>query len=72
MFPYIDKVREEIGSPSQKAMVLLDNFSGQTTTSLLEKLEEKRVVIVMIPAKTTDRLQPLDVSTNNFRPYRYW
>ena len=57
-----EKVREGIGVPSQKAMVLMDNFSGQTTTSLLEKLEEK---VIMIPVGTTDRLQPLDVSTNN-------
>ena len=34
IFPYIEKVHEEIGVPSQKAMVLMDNFSGQTTTSL--------------------------------------
>ena len=56
-------MREEIGVPSQKAMVLMDNFSGQTTTSLLEKLEDKGIVVVMIPAGMTDRLQPLDVST---------
>ena len=58
------KVREEIGTLSQKALVLMDNFSGQATTSLLEKLEEKDIVVIMIPAGTTDRLQPLDVSTN--------
>ena len=45
-------------------MVLMDNFSSQTTTSLLEKVEEEGVVVVMIPPGTTDRLQPLDVSTN--------
>ena len=64
VFPYIEKVREEIGTPSQKALVLMDNFSGQTTTSLLEKLEEKDIVVIMVPAGTTDWLQPLDVSTN--------
>lgn len=56
----------------------MDNFSGQTTTSLLEKLEEKGVVVVMIPAGTTDRLQPLDVSTNKVakdllrEKFRHW
>ena len=42
----------------------MDNFSGQTTTSVLEKLEEEGFVVVFIPAGTTDRLQHLDVSTN--------
>ena len=42
----------------------MDNFSGQTTTSLLEKVEEEGVVVIFIPPGTTDRLQPLDVSTN--------
>ena len=64
VFPYSKKVREEMDAPSQKAMVLMDNFSGQTTTSLLENLEEECVVVVMIPTGTMDRLHPLDVSTN--------
>ena len=64
IFPYINKVRKEIGAPSQKAVVLMDNFSGQTTTALLEKVEEEGIVVITIPAGTTDRLQPLDVSTN--------
>ena len=64
IFPYVKKFREEIGAPSQKAMVLMDNFSGKTTTSLLEKVEEEEVVVILVPPGTTDRLQPLDVSTN--------
>jgi hypothetical protein len=78
IFPYIKKVREETDAPTQKAMVLMDNFSGQTTTSLLEKVEEEGIVVVMIPAGTTDRLQPLDVSTNKAakdflrEKFRHW
>ena len=64
IFPYIKKVREEMYAPSQKAIVLMDNFTGQTTTALLERLEENGIVVIMVPAGTTDRLQPLDVSTN--------
>lgn len=33
-------------------MVLMDNFSSQTTTSLLEKVEVEGVVVVMIPPGT--------------------
>ena len=66
IFPYVKKVREEIRAPSQKALVLMDNFSGQTTctTSLLETVEKEGIVVVMIPPGTTDRLQPLDMCTN--------
>ena len=42
----------------------MDNFTGQTTDSVFETVEEQGIVIVMVPAGTTDRLQPLDVSTN--------
>ena len=64
IFPYVRKVREDMAEPSQKALVLMDNFSGQMTTSVLEKVEEEGIVVVMVPAGTTNRLQPLDVSTN--------
>ena len=47
----------------------MDNFSGQTTTAILEKVEEEGIVIVMIPPGTTNRLQPLDVSTNKSTSY---
>ncbi len=62
--PYIQGIREAMKAPSQKALVLMDNFSGQTTTAVLEKAEEQGIILVMVPAGTTDRLQPLDVSTN--------
>ena len=53
-----------MGAPLQKALVVMDNFSGQTTTTILEKIEEQGTVVVRVPPGTTDRLQPLDVSTN--------
>ena len=49
---------------SKKALVVMDNFSGQTTTTILEKIEEQGIVVVRVPPGTTDRLQPLDVSIN--------
>ena len=36
IFPYIREVKE---TPSQKALVIMDNFTGQTTPSILEKME---------------------------------
>lgn len=40
----------------------MDNFSGQTTTAVME-------ILVMLPAGTTEHLQPLDVSTNKTVKY---
>ena len=38
IFPYVQRTREEMGAPLQKALVVMDNFSGQTTTTILEKI----------------------------------
>ena len=64
IFPYIKKVREEIRASSQKAVVLMNNFSSQTTTSLLKAVQKEGIIVITIPPGTTDRLQPLDISTN--------
>lgn len=49
---------------SQKALVVMDNFSGQTTPTVLQEIEKQGIILVMAPTGTTDRLQILDVSTN--------
>ena len=78
IFPHIRKLRETLEAPSQKALVIMDNFSSQTTPLVQEKVEEEGVVVVMVPPGTTDRLQPLDVSTNKSakdflrEKFRHW
>ena len=62
-------MREDLAALSQKALLLMDNFTGQTTTSVMEMLEEQGIVVVMVLGSTTDRLQPLDVSTNKAAKY---
>ena len=47
---------------SQPALAIFDCFRGQTT--LLNLLEEHNIVVVMVPADCTNKLQPLDVSMN--------
>ena len=64
LFSYVDKVREAVEAPDQKALVIMNNFSGQTTNGILEKLKEKGIVLVMVPANTTNQLRLLDVSVN--------
>lgn len=54
IIPHMRKVREEVSIPSQKALVLMDNFSVQRTTGVLEKVEEEEIVVVTVPGETTD------------------
>ena len=46
IFPYVNRVREDLAAPSQKALLLMDNFTGQTTTSVMEMLEEQGIVVL--------------------------
>ncbi len=47
-----------------QALVLFDRFRGQCTQKFLDLLEANRILIVIVPANCTDRLQPLDISVN--------
>ena len=49
---------------SQPALAIFDCFRGQTTPDVLNLLEEHNIAVVMVPAYCTDKLRPLDVSTN--------
>ena len=44
----------------------MDNFTNETTASVLEKtnVQEQGIILVLAPAGTTDCLQSLDASTN--------
>ena len=42
VFSYVDRVREATKAPDQKAILIMDNFSGQTTDAVLEKNWRRR------------------------------
>ena len=57
--------KESIGVPLDcSSLVIFDEFKGQTTEKILACLKENNIFYVKVPADCTDRLQPLDVSTN--------
>ena len=58
------KRRELQLSLEHPALVIFDNFSAQTTETIVQLLEDNHVRIAMIPPNCTDQLQPLDVSVN--------
>lgn len=61
--PYVKRQRELLGE-EKSAVVIMDNFTGQVTTAVKDLLEKNDINICLLPANTTDRLQPLDVSVN--------
>ena len=65
LFPYIRQKKKELGLPAkQTCLVIFDRFKTQCTANVLEALEENHILVVLVPANCTDRLQPLDVSVN--------
>ena len=60
IFPYVAKVRDDIGADT----VIIDNFKGQTTQQVIQRLDDNNILVSWLPPNTTDRLQPMDVSVN--------
>ena len=61
--PYVERVRDDVGEKS--AAVIIDNFKAQVTNAVINLLEEHGIYVCLLPANTTDRLQPMDVGVNN-------
>ena len=63
IIPYVDRKREDFGDETP-AVVIMDNFKGQVTTAVNQLLDEHNIHVCLLPANTTDRLQPMDLSVN--------
>ena len=64
IIPYVDGVRDLIGDHTKPAVVIMDNFKGQTTESVKNLLEDHNIHTCYLPPNTTDLLQPMDISVN--------
>ena len=65
LFPYVRQKKKELGLPAeQTCLVIFDRFKAQCTATVLEALGENQILVVLVPANCTDRLQPLDASVN--------
>lgn len=63
--PYIDRKKKELKLPEmQPALVIFDEFNGQTTDEVLKLLVDRNIFYVIVPPNTTDKLQPMDLSVN--------
>ena len=63
LVPYIEKVRQEENLPvSQKALVIMDVFTGQITSVVLDCFKDSKIEVVCVPANMTYLLQPLNLT----------
>ena len=47
---------------SHPALAIIDCFQGQTTSGILDLLQENNIITVIVPPNCTDKLQPIDLS----------
>ena len=65
IYPYVTKVKEELGLPkTQKALLVWDAFKARSTDKVLSELERLNINVVAVPKNMTHLLQPLDLTTN--------
>lgn len=65
IIPYVKKERESKGlSEDQKALVIMDVFTGQMTSEVKEVLQENNLLVTNVPANMTRFYQPLDLTVN--------
>ena len=63
ILPYVAAARAAFDEDTP-ALVIMDNFKGQITSTITELLEENHIHVVLLPPNTTDSLQPMDLSVN--------
>ena len=65
--PYVVKQRELLKCQvDQKALVIMDVFTGQMTAEVLNAYEEANILIINVPANMTKYYQPLDLTVNGY------
>ena len=65
ILPYVTATRKTLKlSSDHPALVIFDVFKGQCTEEVLKLLVDNNILYMLVPANTTDKLQPLDLSVN--------
>lgn len=65
ILPYVRQVRERLQlDDDQPAVAIIDNFKGQITEAVTSLLVTNNIHVCLIPANTTDLLQPMDIAVN--------
>ena len=62
--PYVRSVWEIMYTATTPGVIIIDNFKGQVTEKITTLLEKCNLHVCLLPANTTDLLQPMDISVN--------
>ena len=62
--PYARSVRDMLYTATTPGLIIMDNFKGQVTEKVSSLLEKFHLHVCLLPANTTDLLQPKDISVN--------
>ena len=62
---YFNKQRSIEGlDRDQKALVIMDIFTGQMTSEVLDSYKSQNICVINVPANMTKYYQPLDLTVN--------
>ena len=63
--PYLKEERKKLGLEiSHKGLLIMDVFTGQMTTDVLDVITKNNICVVNVPANMTKFYQPLDLTVN--------
>ena len=65
IIPYVRRTRGGFDD-NAPALVIMDNFKGQITTSETDLLEMNNIHMCLLPPNTTDLLQPMNKPAKDF------
>ena len=64
ILPYVERTKEILNKGEASALVIMDSLKGQITEKIDKLLGDNNIHVCLLPANTTDLLQPLDISVN--------
>ena len=67
IIPYTNKQRLHLDLPeNQKALIIMDLFTGQMTSGVVEPYMKNNLCVVNVPTNMTKYYQPLDLTVNGY------
>ena len=67
IIPYVKKIRFSEDIPNdQYSLVIMDAFTGQKTSEVLDLLNANKILVTNVPLNTTKYYQPLDLTGNGY------